>query len=112
MTSAHALSAADPATWNLWPDTTAGEVVTLSPESERTTDDSRLAAGKRATGLQDGSARTLTTFKTDSKIDTGACVIIAAGGGFSILASDLEGTEVAESAAVPLLCHLGVDYRS
>ena len=38
-------SAADPITWNLWPDTPPGKVVTLPPESDRTTEDSRLAAG-------------------------------------------------------------------
>ena len=48
--SAHTLS--DPVTWNLWPDTAPGEVKTLPPESDRTTDDSRLAAGKRVTRLQ------------------------------------------------------------
>ena len=91
LTSAHALSAADPATWNLWPDTPPGEVVTLPPESDRTTDDSRLAAGKRVTRLQNVSVPTLTIYKPDSKIDTGASVIIAPGGGFTILAFDLEG---------------------
>ena len=79
LTSAHALSAADPATWNLWPDTPPGEVVTLPPESDRTTDDSRLAAGKRVTRLQNVSVPTLTIYKPDSKIDTGASVIADKG---------------------------------
>ena len=111
LTSAHALSAADPATWNLWPDTPPGEVVTLPPESDRTTDDSRLAAGKRVTRLQNVSVPTLTIYKPDSKIDTGASVIIAPGGGFTILAFDLEGTEVAEWATSIGLTAIVLKYR-
>jgi acetyl esterase/lipase len=111
LTSAHALSAADPATWNLWPDTPPGEVVTLPPESDRTTDDSRLAAGKRVTRLQNVSVPTLTIYKPDPKIDTGASVIIAPGGGFRILAIDLEGTEVAEWANSIGLTAIVLKYR-
>jgi len=111
LTSAHALSAADPATWNLWPDTPPGEVVTLPPESDRTTDDSRLAAGKRVTRLQNVSVPTLTIYKPDSKIDTGASVIIAPGGGHTILAFDLEGTEVAEWATSIGMTAIVLKYR-
>jgi acetyl esterase/lipase len=39
---------------------------------------------------------TLTVYKPDAAADTGAAVIICPGGGYSILAWDLEGTEVAE----------------
>ncbi len=42
LTSAYALSAADPITWDLWPDTAPGEVKTLPPESDRTSDGDRL----------------------------------------------------------------------
>ncbi len=111
LTSAHALSAADPVTWNLWPGAAPGEVKTLPPESDRTTDDSRLAAGKRVTRLQNVSVPTLTIYKPDPKIDTGASVIIAPGGGFTILAFDLEGTEVAEWATSIGLTAIVLKYR-
>lgn len=39
---------------------------------------------------------TLTIYRPEKAIDTGAAVIIAPGGGYHILAWDLEGTEVAE----------------
>ena len=111
LSSTHTLSAADPATWNLWPDTPPGKVVTLPPESDRTTAESRLAGGKRVTRLQNVSVPTLTIYKPDSKIDTGASVIIAPGGGFTILAFDLEGTEVAEWATSIGLTAIVLKYR-
>jgi acetyl esterase/lipase len=111
LSSTHTLSAADPATWNLWPDTPPGKVVTLPPESDRTTAESRLAGGKRVTRLQNVSVPTLTIYKPDSKIDTGASVIIAPGGGFTILAFDLEGTEVARWATSIGLTAIVLKYR-
>lgn len=50
LASTPVLPADDPITWNLWPGEAAGEIVTLPPESDRTTDDSRLAAGVRSLG--------------------------------------------------------------
>jgi acetyl esterase/lipase len=98
LASAHALSAADPITWNLWPGEAPGEIVTFPPESDRTTDDDKLVAGKRLIRLQNVSVPTLTIYKPDPKIDTGSAIIIAPGGAHRILALDLEGTEVAEWA--------------
>jgi len=111
LASTHVLSAADPITWNLWPDTPPGEVVTLPPESDRTTDDSRLAAGKRVTRLQNVSVPTLTIYKPDPKIDSGASVIIAPGGAFGWVVIDLEGTEVAEWATSIGLTAIVLKYR-
>ncbi|MDE0769094.1 MAG: alpha/beta hydrolase, partial [Opitutaceae bacterium] len=96
LASAHVLLAADPISWNLWPGEAPGETVTLPPESYRITDNDRLAAGKDVSRLQNVSVPTLTIYKPDSKIDTGSTIMIAPGGGFTILAFDLEGTEVAE----------------
>lgn len=109
--SAHAVSAADPITWNLWPGEAPGEIVTLPPESDSTTDDSRMAAGKRVTRLQNVSVPTLTIYKPDAKIDTGASIIIAPGGGFNILAYDLEGTEVAAWANSIGMTAIVLKYR-
>ncbi len=111
LATAHTLSAADPVTWNLWPGAAPGEVKTLPPESDRTTDDSRLAAGKRVTRLQNVSVPTLTIYKPDPKIDTGASVIIAPGGALTWLPIDLEGTEVAEWATSIGLTAIVLKYR-
>ena len=97
LASAPVLSATDPITWNLWPGEAPGETVTLPPESYRT-NDNRQTAGKPVSRLQNVSVPTLTIYKPDPKIDTGSSIMIAPGGGFTILAYDKEGTEVAEWA--------------
>jgi acetyl esterase/lipase len=109
--SAHALAAADPITWTLWPGEAPGETVTLPPESYRITDNDRLAAGKQAKRLQNVSVPTLTIFKPDPKIDNGSSLIIAPGGGFTILAFDLEGTEVAAWANSLGMTAIVLKYR-
>ncbi|MFL3659102.1 MAG: alpha/beta hydrolase, partial [Opitutales bacterium] len=108
--SASVLSAADPITWNLWPGEAPGEIVTLPPESYRVTDN-RQTAGKPVSRLQNVSVPTLTIYKPDPKIDTGSSIMIAPGGGFTILAFDKEGTEVAEWANTIGMTAIVLKYR-
>ena len=110
-TSANAVSAAEPITWNLWPGEVPGEIETLPPESDRTKDSDNLVAGKRLIRLQNVSVPTLTIYRPDSKIDTGSSVIIAPGGGHTILALDLEGTEVADWATSIGMTAIVLKYR-
>ena len=70
-----------------------------------------MVAGKRVTRLQNVSVPTLTVYKPDPKIDTGASVIIAPGGGHVILAMDLEGSEVAEWANSIGMTAIVLKYR-
>ena len=88
--------AAEPIVWDLWPGTPPGEVKELPPEHDTTGPDSRTVAGRRVSRLTNVSRPTLSIFKAPAESDTGAAVIIAPGGGYRILAYDLEGTEVAE----------------
>ena len=111
LASAPALSAADPIIWNVWPGEAPGEIVTLPPESYRITDKDRLTAGKPVSRLQNVSVPTLTIYKPDPKIDTGSSIMIAPGGGFTILAFDKEGTEVAEWATSIGLTAIVLKYR-
>ena len=108
--SAHVLSAADPITWNLWPGEAPGETVTLPPESYRI-NDNRLTAGKPVSRLQNVSVPMVTIYKPDPKIDTGSSIMIAPGGGFTILAYDKEGTEVAEWANSIGMTAIVLKYR-
>ena len=110
-TSASVLSAAEQITWNLWPGEAPGEIETLPPESDRTEDSDNLVAGKRLIRLQNVSVPTLTIYKPASKIDTGSSVIIAPGGGHTILALDLEGTEVADWATSIGMTAIVLKYR-
>ncbi|MBT3480928.1 MAG: alpha/beta hydrolase, partial [Opitutales bacterium] len=66
---------------------------------------------KRVTRLQNVSVPTLTIYKPDPKIDTGSSIMIAPGGGFTILAYDKEGTEVAEWANSIGMTAIVLKYR-
>ena len=85
-----------PLTWNLWPGEAPGGPVDLPPETDITKPTDTLIAGERIIKLQNVTVPTVSIYKPDPSIDTKTAVIIAPGGGFWILAMDLEGTEVAE----------------
>ena len=89
-------SLAEPDTWNLWPGEPPSEKGEIPPEYDRTGPDDRPVAGKRVTRLTNVSVPKITFYKADTANNTGTTIVIAPGGGFNILAYDLEGTEVAE----------------
>ena len=80
---------------NLWPGIPPGDTVTLPPEADLTKDTDKLIAGRRIIKLGNVTTPQLAVYRPAKEKDTGASVIICPGGGFSILAYDLEGTEVA-----------------
>jgi acetyl esterase/lipase len=84
------------ATLDVWPGTPPGETKTLPPEADQTKDTDKLIAGRRIIKLGNVSRPQLAVFRPAREKDTGAAVVICPGGGFNILAYDLEGTEVAE----------------
>lgn len=88
-------SAAEPITWNIWPGQPPDDQAQLGPEFDRTGTDGRLVAGRRVIRLTNVSVPTVAIFKPKPEVDTGAAVVIAPGGGHTILAYDLEGTEIA-----------------
>lgn len=91
-----AVFAAEPAlVLNLWPATPPGETKTLPPEADQTKDTDVLIAGRRIIKLGNVTTPQLAVYRPAKEKDTGAAVIICPGGGFNILAYDLEGTEVA-----------------
>jgi acetyl esterase/lipase len=105
------LTAAEPIVWNLWPGVAPGEREALPAESDRTQEGDKLVGGKRLIRLQNVSVPTLTIYKPDPKSDTGASIIIAPGGGHTILALDLEGTEIAEWANSIGMTAIVLKYR-
>jgi len=80
----------------LWPGTVPGAVRTLPPEADTTTATSDLVAGRRVIRLGNVSSPTISIYRPDPAKDTGASVVVCPGGGYYILAMDLEGTEVCE----------------
>ncbi len=80
----------------LWPAGPPGWV-TDQPEVD-TTDDvkGRKVAGRRVMRLGHVSKPMVTLFRAPEDLNTGAVVIVCPGGGYHILAYDLEGTEVCQ----------------
>lgn len=77
----------------LWP----GTVPDAQPEPgpETVTVSKKLLAGKPATAVSNVTRPTLTVYAPKGK-NTGAAVVVFPGGGFQILAIDLEGTDVCD----------------
>lgn len=90
-----ALCAADPLVLNFYPGPPPGDRKTLPPEDDQTKDTDPLVAGRRIVKLGNVTTPQLAVYRPAKEKDTGASVFICPGGGFSILAYDLEGTEVA-----------------
>ena len=95
-TQAAAAPATAPKTISLWPGQAPGETVALPPEADTTKPNGELVAGQRVIRLGNVSSPTITIYRPDPARDTGAAVLVCPGGGYHILAMDLEGTEVCE----------------
>ena len=80
----------------LWPGTAPGEKGDIGVEKDLTKDTENLIAGKRLIRLGNVSEPTLTIYRPPAGKETGAAVVVCPGGGYHILALDLEGTEVCE----------------
>ena len=94
--SANEVHAAEPIIWQLWPGDPPGGHVELPAEYDKTKPGDKLYGGLPVIRLTNVTNPTLVIYKPLKEIDTGTAIIIAPGGGTSILAYDLEGTEVAE----------------
>ena len=81
------------------------------PERDATKTTDGLVAGRAIIRLTDVSKPTLSVYKPDSAKDTSAAVLVFPGGGYRILAIDLEGTEVCNWLnSIGMTCVL-VKYR-
>ena len=87
-----ALGAEKPLTVDVWPGKAPGEKGEVGPEKVQVPKPGEKHPVTRITNV---TRPTLTVYKPAADRDTGAAVVIAPGGGYSILAWDLEGVEVA-----------------
>lgn len=78
----------------LWPGTAPGEKGDIGEEKDMTKPDAKIPPEKYITRIGNVSKPTLTIFKPAAEKDTGTAVVVCPGGGYSILAYDLEGTEI------------------
>ncbi|WP_353072661.1 alpha/beta hydrolase [Tunturiibacter gelidoferens] len=86
---------AEHAVVKLWPKGVPGAAAAATgPEADTSTAASEKIAGRPVVRLGDVSVPTLTVYVP--KVGNGAGVVVFPGGGYSILAMDLEGTEVCE----------------
>ena len=90
------LSAAESTPLPLWPGTPPGDKGGLGPEKDTTKPTDGLVAGKPVIRLGSVSSPTITLYSAPAAQNTGAAVVVFPGGGYNILALDLEGTEVCE----------------
>ncbi|HAM72101.1 MAG TPA: xylanase [Verrucomicrobiales bacterium] len=80
----------------LWPGTPPGDSASPGEEKDLTTPKDGLVAGRRLIRLGNVSSPSLTLYRPPKSKATGTAVLVCPGGGYHILAMDLEGTEVAE----------------
>jgi len=86
---------AEHATIAVWPGAAPGAPVNPPAEADTTTPKENLIAGRPLVRLGNVSSPTLTLYAPKGK-NTGAAVVVFPGGGYNILAIDLEGTEVCD----------------
>ena len=80
----------------LWPHGAPETVQMPGAEKDITKPDDRLVNGRPLMHMTNVSQPTLAVYKPDAAKDTGAAVVVLPGGGYRILAYDLEGTEVCQ----------------
>lgn len=90
------LAAAELRTIDLWPKGAPGPEPQLPEEKDTTKETDNLIAGRRLIRLGNVSKPTITIYPAPADKAHGGAVLVAPGGGYHILAMDLEGTEVCE----------------
>ena len=94
----------------LWPGVAPGAPANLPAEGDTTTAKDHMVAGRPVVRIGNVSTPTLTLYTPKGK-NSGAAVVVFPGGGYKILAIDLEGTEVCDWLnSVGINCVL-VKYR-
>lgn len=104
-------AAGESLTLDLWPGQPPGETDSIGPEQDVTKPSDNLVGGRRVIRLGNVSRPTITLYRPKKEIGTGAAVLIAPGGGYQILAWDLEGTEIAEWLASVGVTGILLRYR-
>ena len=79
----------------IWPGPVPDPVPTTGPEADTSTAKDNLIAGKPLIRLGNVSTPAITLYEPKGH-NTGAAVVVFPGGGYNILAIDLEGTEVCD----------------
>ncbi len=78
----------------VWPATPPGRMAATGEEGDTSHEKSNKVAGLPVIRLGNVSTPTLTIYKPTAEKNSGTAVLVCPGGGYNILAYDLEGTEV------------------
>ena len=79
----------------IWPGAAPDPQPVAGPEAAETSGQDFLVAGRSAVGVSNVTRPTMTVYSPRGK-NTGAAVVVFPGGGYQVLAIDLEGTEVCD----------------
>jgi len=96
---------------NLWPAAAPGEKGDVGPETDINKPTDKLIAGRKIIKLANVSVPTIQVYKPAPDKDTGAAVIVCPGGGYGILALDLEGSEICQWLADTGVTGVLLKYR-
>ena len=80
----------------LWQGRAPGETKEFPPEGNTSKPEDRGVANKAVLRIGNVTSPDLRIYSPDPQKATGACVLVCPGGGYNILAYDLEGTEVCQ----------------
>jgi acetyl esterase/lipase len=80
----------------LWPKGVPNEKGDVGEEHDTTKPSDGLVSGQRVIRLGNVSKPEITLYRPSKEKDTGTAVVVCPGGGYNILAMDLEGTEICE----------------
>ena len=80
----------------LWPKGAPCEKGDVGEEHDTTKPDGKAVASKRVIRLGNVSVPTIALYRPSASKNTGAAVVVCPGGGYGILAMDLEGTEICQ----------------
>ena len=94
----------------LWPAGAPGPKTVTGPEGDTTKPEDKLIAGRPIIKLANVAVPTLTLYAPKGK-NTGAAVVVFPGGGYGILAIDLEGVEVCNWLTAKGITCLVLKYR-
>jgi acetyl esterase/lipase len=96
---------------DLWVNSPPGLPLDVGPEQDMTKDTDPLIAGKRIIKLGNVEKPQAHVYLPPANLRTGAAVVVCPGGGFSILAWDLEGIEVAQWLTRQGIAAIVLKYR-
>jgi acetyl esterase/lipase len=80
----------------IWPNGAPNDAGVEGEERDTTKPTDNIVAGRKVVRLGNVNTPTIAVYRPTKEKDTGAAVVVFPGGGYSILAMDLEGEEVCE----------------